>query len=35
MIRELFPRTHDRYLSLPLLGSLADDLAQWRLDEGY
>ena len=35
MIRELFPRTHDRYLSLPLLGSLADDLAQWLLDEGY
>lgn len=35
MIRELFPRTHDRYLSLPLLGSLAADLAQWLLDEGY
>ena len=35
MIRELFPRTHDRYLSLPLLGPLADDLAQWLRDEGY
>lgn len=31
MLNELFPQTHKRYSSLPLLGSIADDFAGWLL----
>jgi integrase/recombinase XerD len=35
MLNELFPQTHKRYSSLPLLGSIADDFAGWLLQQGY
>lgn len=35
MIRSLFPRDYRRYLSLPLLGAIADDFARWLIERGY
>jgi site-specific recombinase XerD len=35
MIEALFPKTHDRYTSLPLLGSLVDDFALWLSKNDY
>ena len=35
MLRSLFPRAHRRYLSLPLLGSIVDDLDDWLASNGY
>ena len=35
MLKELFPRAHGRYRSLPLLGPVLDDFAAWLLDHGY
>jgi integrase/recombinase XerD len=35
MLRSLLPRAHRRYLSLPLLGSIADGLDEWLASNGY
>lgn len=35
MLRSLYPRAHRRYLSLPLLGSIADGLDDWLASNGY
>ena len=35
MLGSLYPRAHRRYLSLPLLGSLADGLDDWLASNGY
>lgn len=35
MLRSLLPRAHHRYLSLPLLGSIADGLDDWLASNGY
>lgn len=35
MLVDLYPRAHDRFSSLPLLGSYADDFVGWLCDEGY
>ena len=35
MLTKLFPRVHDRYLSLPLLGEVLDEYASWMEDQGY
>lgn len=35
MLRSLYPRAHRRYLSLPLLGSIADGLDDWLVSNGY
>lgn len=35
MLTKLFPRVHNRYLSLPLLGEVLDDYASWMEDQGY
>lgn len=35
MLTELFPRSHERYSALPLLGSVADGFAGWLLQRGY
>jgi len=34
MLEELFPRVHDRYRSLPILGSTLDDFAAWLVRGG-
>jgi len=33
MIQQFFPNGFQRYLSLPLLGSLMDSYATWLLDQ--
>jgi integrase/recombinase XerD len=35
MLNSLYPRAHRRYLSLPLLGSIADGLDDWLASNGY
>jgi site-specific recombinase XerD len=35
MLEELFPRVHDKYRSLPILGSTLDGLAAWLVQGGY
>ena len=35
MLRSLYPKAHRRYLSLPLLGSIADGLDDWLASNGY
>ena len=35
MLNSLYPRAHHRYLSLPLLGSIADGLDDWLASNGY
>lgn len=35
MLEELFPRVHDRYRSLPILGSTLDGFAAWLVRGGY
>jgi integrase/recombinase XerD len=35
MLTELFPRLHQQYSSLPLLGPLMEDFITWMLDNGY
>jgi integrase/recombinase XerD len=35
MLHSLYPRAHRRYLSLPLLGSIADGLDDWLASNGY
>lgn len=35
MLRSLFPRAYCRFLSLPLLGCVADDFDEWLAADGY
>jgi integrase/recombinase XerD len=35
MLKELFPRAHLRFSSLPLLGSIADSFTDWLQQQGY
>lgn len=35
MLSDHFPRAHRRYMSLPLVGSLADDFHTWLLTRGF
>jgi hypothetical protein len=35
MLISLFPRSHHRFLSLPLLGPIADGLDDWLAAAGY
>ena len=35
MLKELFPKAHKRFLSLPLLGSITDSFAIWLQQQGY
>ncbi len=35
MLKELFPRAHARFSSLPLLGSIADRFTDWLQQQGY
>jgi integrase/recombinase XerD len=35
MLRTLFPRTHRKYLSLPLLGPIADGFDDWLASNGF
>jgi|SRR6516162_6840721 len=35
MLRSLYPRAYRRYLSLPLLGSIADGLDDWLASNGH
>lgn len=35
MLIELFPKAHKRFLSLPLLGSIAEDFTSWLQQQGY
>ena len=35
MLIDLFPRAHARFLALPLLGPLLDQLARWHADRGF
>jgi site-specific recombinase XerD len=35
MLKELFPRAHRRFSSLPLLGSIADGFTGWLQQQGY
>ena len=35
MLEELFPRVHDKYRSLPILGSTLDAFATWLVRGGY
>lgn len=35
MLRSLFPRAHRRFLSLPLLGLVADGFDEWLMVNGY
>jgi site-specific recombinase XerD len=34
-LRALYPRHHQRYLSLPIFGSVIESFATWLLDNGY
>ena len=35
MLHFLFPKTHHRFRSLPLLGSIADSFDDWLASNGY
>ncbi len=35
MLRELYPRVHGRYASLPILGPVLDEFGSWLLGRGY
>lgn len=35
MLNDLFPRSHERYLTLPVLGSIADGYCRWLFKHGY
>lgn len=35
MLKDLFPRDHRRYSSLPLLGPIADGFETWLVERGY
>ncbi len=35
MLRSLYPKAHRWYLSLPLLGSIADGFDDWLVSNGY
>jgi site-specific recombinase XerD len=35
MLKELFPRAHARFSSLPLLGSITDSFTDWLQQQGY
>ncbi|MEX2031548.1 MAG: hypothetical protein WEA81_01650 [Dehalococcoidia bacterium] len=35
MLNELFPRWSSRFLTLPLLGPVADDFDTWSSTQGY
>ncbi|MDA2927853.1 site-specific integrase [Acidobacteria bacterium AH-259-G07] len=35
MLTQLFPKSFDRFRSLPLVGPIADDFATWLLQQGY
>src|SRR5882724_7755188 len=35
MLRSLFPKAHRKYLSLPLLGPVADDFDDWLAANGF
>ena len=35
MLKEEFPRAHERYLSLPVLGSILDGFLGWLVERGY
>jgi hypothetical protein len=35
MLKDLFPKTHVRFSSLPLLGSIADSFTEWLQQQGY
>ena len=35
MLRSLFPRSHQKFLSLPLLGPIADGFDDWLAANGY
>ena len=35
MLKELFPKAHGRFSSLPLLGSIADSFTDWLQQQGY
>ena len=35
MLKELYPRGHNRYASLPVLGPILDGFATWMLAQGY
>ena len=35
MLRSLFPRAHQKFLSMPLLGSIVDGFDDWLAKNGY
>src|SRR6184192_2733693 len=35
MLQSLLPRSHKKFLSLPLLGSIADGFDDWLAENGY
>ena len=35
MIHTLFPRAHDRYLSLPVFGRVIEEFSNWLSEQGY
>src|SRR5216117_3751354 len=35
MLHTLFPRAHDRYLSLPVFGRVIEDFSNWLSEQGY
>ena len=35
MLKEVFPKVHSRYLSLPILGATLDGFAEFLVGEGY
>lgn len=35
MLRELFPKAHERYCTLPVLGAIADGYCGWLSERGY
>jgi hypothetical protein len=35
MLRSLLPRAHQKFLSLPLLGSISDGFDDWLAANGY
>ena len=35
MLKDLFPTAYPRYLTLPILGPMLDDFADWLLAQGY
>ena len=35
MLQELYPNAYERYVALPLLGTVLDDFDNWLLAQGY